>query len=148
MIHGQVVEGWVPYLETRKIVVVSDEAAADETQRMLMELAVPEGVSLEILTIEGAKKQMEAFNGDDRGVMVLTPSPHEALTLLNAGLKIPSVNVGGLHHSVGRMRIGKAIFLTEEDRAALKAISAKGVALDARGVPGEDGIPLAEMLDD
>lgn len=148
LIHGQVVEGWVPHLKARRIVVVSDAAAADETQRMLMRLAVPDEIGLEVLSTEEARARAGVLSADESRLLILCPSPHEALSLLKAGLKAPSVNVGGMHYSVGRMMIGRAIFLAEEDRDALRAIVGLGVELDARAVPAEKGIALAQMLGD
>ncbi|MFH1725409.1 MAG: PTS sugar transporter subunit IIB [Elusimicrobiota bacterium] len=147
LIHGQVVEGWAPHLKATRIVVVSDEVASDETQRMLMRLAVPDEISIEALSVKEACARIAELEANGSGLLILTPAPREALALLEAGMKVASVNVGGLHHSVGRVMIGKAIFLTEGDREALQAIAARGVRLDARAVPSEKGIPLAQMLE-
>ena len=38
LIHGQVVEGWVPSLKVDLVLVVSDTAAADEIQTALMKM--------------------------------------------------------------------------------------------------------------
>jgi len=149
LIHGQVVEGWVPHLRASRILVVSDEAARDPVQKALMRLAVPEGMALEIEELSAAcARAGELGRGEANGpVLVLTPSPKEALRLLEAGLEVRRVNVGGLHHSVGKVQLGRALFLAEEDREALKAIAARGVELDARAVPSERGLPIAQMLD-
>ena len=44
LVHGQVVEGWIPFLRADVVVVASDSAAADETQVALMRLALPDEV--------------------------------------------------------------------------------------------------------
>ncbi len=51
LVHGQVIEGWMPALDAAGLLVVSDQAAADPTQKALMELALPEGVKLVLTTI-------------------------------------------------------------------------------------------------
>jgi len=146
LVHGQVVEGWLPHLRARRVVVVSDAAAADETQRLLMRLSLPDAIGLEVLSVDSAAERIGEWSSQDERLLILTPSPHEALALVKAGLKVSSVNVGGMHHAVGRMMVGRAIFLADEDRRALKELSGSGVELDARAVPGEKGIPLAQIL--
>ena len=44
LVHGQVVEGWLPHVKADEIAVVSDSAADDPTQQILMQLALPDGV--------------------------------------------------------------------------------------------------------
>jgi len=50
LVHGQVVEGWVPHLKAQQVLVVCDSAAADELQVALMRLALPDAVGLEALS--------------------------------------------------------------------------------------------------
>jgi PTS system mannose-specific IIB component len=121
LVHGQVVIGWIPHLKAQAVVVASDAAAADATQTMLMEMAMPEGVAL-------------------------APGPLEALRLLELGVKSPAVNVGGLHYTAGRVQLGKAIFLDDQDREALRAIARRGVALEGRALPGDSAMDVSAML--
>ncbi len=44
LVHGQVVEGWVPSLKVDLIIVVSDAAVADPIQSALMKMAMPPAV--------------------------------------------------------------------------------------------------------
>ncbi len=148
LIHGQVVEGWIPYLKVNHVVVVSDQAAADETQRLLMRICLPDALSLDVLSVAEAGSRLAGVLNGDKKTLVLAPSPHEILKLLEAGLAVDAVNVGGLHYSVGKVQLGRAIFLGGEDRAALLAIAGRGVRLDARGVPrGKRADRLALLRD-
>ena len=54
LVHGQVVEGWLPFLRAQRVLVVSDAAASDETQVMLMQLALPDEVELTVLPVAEA----------------------------------------------------------------------------------------------
>lgn len=146
LIHGQVVEGWIPALDASRVIVVSDEAAADPTQTALMQLAVPDSVRLEVLTVRQAAPAIRSAAESPDRVLVLAPGPAQVLALLDAGLRFPSVNVGGLHHAAGRMQIGKAIFISEDDSHALEAIVAHGVALEGRAVPSETPSDVAARV--
>ena len=145
LVHGQVVIGWVPHCHAQAVVVASDAAAADEVQQALMRMAVPEGVELFVLGVADASRLLQAV-GDERRVLVLAPGPLEALKLLELGVKVERVNVGGLHYTAGRVQLGKAIFLSYEDREALRAIAARGVALEGRALPGDAALNIFEMM--
>ena len=49
LIHGQIITRWIDYAEAKRILVVDDKAAGDSIQQMLLKLAVPSGIKLEIL---------------------------------------------------------------------------------------------------
>ncbi len=146
LIHGQVVEAWVPYLKADEIVVVSDEIAADELRRTIMRFSTPEGVELRILTVSESFAYLSG--GAARlNTLVLLPGLKEAVELITRGLTMRSLNIGGMHYSAGKnFSIGKAIFLSDEDRLHLRSISAAGVQLEGRGVPTDRPIDLVEAI--
>lgn len=146
LVHGQVVEGWVPHLRADLVVVVSDAAAADPVQSALMRMALPPGVDLRVLTVGEAPQALAAPGISARRALVLAPSPAEALALLEGGVAAARVNVGGLHFTAGKVQLGKALFLDEKDKAALRAIVARGVALEGRSLPSDPQEDLAPML--
>lgn len=146
LVHGQVVEGWIPRLRADCVIVASDAAAADETQVMLMRLALPEAVEFAALPVAQAARHPALGACDPRKTLVLAPGPQEVLGLLEAGAKFEKVNVGGLHYSAGRVQLGKAIFLSEEDKEALRRIAARGVRLEGRALPGDRETDLLELI--
>ncbi|MFH1619373.1 MAG: PTS sugar transporter subunit IIB [bacterium] len=148
LIHGQVVESWIPHLGINETVVACDEAASDEISRTLMRLSLPESVNLRVLKVaEAARYLAGRLNGEKR-ILVLVPGPAEILTLLQAGVRLTTVNVGGMHYSAGKMQIGKAIFLSDADSKNLKDIAARGVQIEGRGVPSDKAMNLSQMLGD
>lgn len=147
LVHGQVVEGWIPHLRAQRVIVVSDAAAADETQRALMQMALPEDVEFEALSVEQAARHPALLETAGKRTLVLAPGPLEILGLLERGVNFTRVNVGGLHYSAGKVQLGKAIFLSEEDRRALQRISRRGVVLEGRATPGEKETDLMVLLE-
>lgn len=147
LVHGQVVEGWVPHLHAEELAVVSDELAGDEMLRAIMRFATPEGVDLKIMTVDEAAAYLPGAQASQRKVLLLLPGLKEALVLSGKGIKIPSLNIGGMHYSAGKnLSIGKAIFLSDEDCAALKALSAAGIVIEGRGVPSDKSLDLMEAI--
>ena len=41
LVHGQVIEGWLPYLNAGHLIVANDALALDELQQQIMRLAIP-----------------------------------------------------------------------------------------------------------
>lgn len=146
LVHGQVVEGWIPHLRAVEVAVVSDAAAEDETHALLMRISLPDGVKLTILRCAEAAAYLDACAGKPQQVLVLAPGPRQVLALLDGGVRLEKVNVGGMHYSAGKVQLGKAIFLSEEDRAALAEIGRRGVRLEGRAVPGEPAADLLKLI--
>lgn len=146
LVHGQVVEGWVPHTKAEEVVVVSEEAAGDPTQVTLMRIALPDGVGLSVLGLAQAGPRLAAAGADPRRLLVLAPGPAEILGLLEAGVPLKQVNVGGLHYTAGRIQLGRAIFLGAEDRRALKRIGELGVELEGRAVPSDRPVDILALL--
>ncbi|MEK7720754.1 MAG: PTS sugar transporter subunit IIB [Elusimicrobiota bacterium] len=147
LVHGQVVEGWVPHLRAEELAVVSDEIAGDEMLRAIMRFATPEEVALKIMTVAEAAVYLPGTENSPRKVLLLLPGLAEAVTLMEKGFKIPSLNIGGMHYSAGKnLSIGKAIFLNDQDCAALKILSAAGINIEGRGVPSDAPLNLMEAI--
>lgn len=146
LVHGQVVIGWIPFLGAQTVLVVSDAVASDETLAALMRMALPEDVDLKVATVSQAADMLCRPSQDERRVLVLAPGPQEVLRLIEAGAPIREVNVGGLHYTAGRVQLGKAIFLSEEDKAALRGINRKGVKLEGRALPNDAAMDIVAMI--
>jgi len=146
LIHGQIVEGWVPYLKIERVVVASAAAAADDVQKALMRLALPEAVELHVEDPVCAARALKEAQTDRYRTLVLTPGPQEILALLDAGVRFDRVNVGGLHYTVGRVQLGRAIFLSEDDKRALRAIAKKGLCVEGRGLPSDREQDIIALL--
>ena len=146
LVHGQVVEGWLPTLGADLVVVVSDVSASDPVQSALMKMALPSGVGLLVLGVADAAAALASPQMAARRALVLVPAPSEALALLENGVAVERVNVGGLHFTIGKVQLGRALFLDEKDKAALRAIAARGVHLEGRSLPSDPDEDLRAAL--
>lgn len=146
LVHGQVIEGWLKSIRATHIVVASDAVAQDETQKALYLLAVPQGIRLSCLTLAETALAWRNGKWKQERVLILVSSPKDVLSLLENGITISSVNVGGLHFREGRVQVLKAVSLDDVDVAALKAIADRKVFLEARPLPLDEPIDLARYL--
>src|SRR3989339_345618 len=142
LIHGQVVESWIPHLQITETVVISEEVVTDEIRRTLMRISLPEEIALKIMNAQAAAEYFKNTDNDKKRILVLVPGPAEVLDLLRRGINIQSVNVGGMHYSASKMQIGRAIFLSEEDCKSFKDIALQGVRLEGKGVPSDKALDI------
>ena len=146
LIHGQVVENWMKFLKINHVIVVNDFVASDRMQKTLFSMAVPDHAKISILTITQAKEAI--LNGQFEGdkAMLLLVSPQDVLNLINKGVRIKEVNVGGMHYSPDKKQILKAISVSKEDIQAFQELDKLGVHLEARMVPNDEKIDIMKVI--
>ena len=135
MIHGQVIETWIPYLESNRLLVANDEIAADYLQQSIMGLAVPHRVAVEFLCLEDLRKALQTT--DYPNTLVLLANCQDARRAYELGNIFKSINVGNLHYGPGKTQICPYAALSEDDACCLHFLHEKGVELDFRCVPND-----------
>ena len=147
LLHGQVVQGWIPYLKATEVVVVSDEVAADDIRRSLMRISLQEDVELSIFTVVDAAQYLKKAAASEARMLVLAAGPGELVKLAGDGVAFDTVNVGGMHYSMGKAQIGRALFMGDDDKAALRKLSELGIKLEGRGVPNDNQEDILRALE-
>ena len=142
LIHGQVIVGWLPYLQSQFLVVASEKIAGDPMRQEMMGLSVPSEVTL----LFGKPSDMGATTSFNEETLVLVASPKEAQQCLQSGLVPERLIVGGLHARAGREEVREALHLDADDRAALKSIIDSGVIPEFQPTPQNEPIPLTDIL--
>ena len=141
LIHGQVVQGWLPGIKTDEVVVVLEEA--DSLAKDLMRLALPPEYGLKVLSAADAAAYVK--NSSSR-VFLIFESLESFEAALKKGLEVKTVNIGGLHYRDGREKILQDVYLTPPEREFVKKLLGGGVDVDGRAVPAEVRVNLKGML--
>lgn len=146
LIHGQVVVGWGTFLKVKKIVIASDRVASNPWERELYLSCTPSEIQASVFTVE--KTAGEILNGSfgKANTVILFDSPKDVLNILEKGVKIEFLNLGGMHFKQGREKILPYLYLSEEEIAQLKKIITAGVVCECRDVPSAGIKNLAELL--
>jgi mannose/fructose/N-acetylgalactosamine-specific phosphotransferase system component IIB len=58
LIHGQIVQGWLKAVDVDVVLIASDTVSQDETQQILMAMAIPSNVKLVIENLEDATSKV------------------------------------------------------------------------------------------
>lgn len=143
LIHGQVVEAWLPHLEVARVVVADDEAAQSPLIRAAMGLAVPPSVSVEIRPL--AQVDFAALSADGVSTLLLLRNIQDVVTAAERGLQVRSLNLGNVHFEVGRKQVSPSVFLSRADLDRLKMLAGAGAEVEARAVPSDRPVTLADI---
>jgi mannose/fructose/N-acetylgalactosamine-specific phosphotransferase system component IIB len=147
LIHGQVVVGWGNSLKLDQIVLANDQVASNKWERELYLACVPPEMKPVIVSVDQAAQAISSGRFEPERTMVLVDSPFDLLVFLRQGVKIKSVNVGGMHSKTGRQRILPYLFMSPEEIAAFRTIMSAGVACECRDVPLAEKHDLAALFD-
>jgi mannose/fructose/N-acetylgalactosamine-specific phosphotransferase system component IIB len=143
LIHGQVVEAWLPHLKVSRVVVADDEAASSPLVRAAMALAVQSAI--EVLILPLAQVDFAGLSRDAIKTLLLLRDVAAAPFAQTHGLKLEHLNLGNVHFGSGRKQVSPSVFLTEAELQTLQRLSTEGVRVEARAVPNEKPVELAEL---
>ncbi len=146
LLHGQILETWVPKLRIGEVVVADDDAAASDLARAAMTLCVPPELPARILRV--AEVPWARLAASPARVLVLLRDV-TALAAAHAGGLVPAlasqVNLGNVHFAPGRRPVTPSVFLAEGDLGVLRGLAAAGFEIEARAIPSESPAGMGEI---
>ncbi len=122
MIHGQVAVGWQKYIDAKAIIVVNDDVAKDPIQKMALPLAA-RGSKVLVVSVDDAV-QYEKDHPDET-LFMIAKFPSDALRILEAGVKVETLNVGNAAPIAGTdyVMVTKSSAATKEDAVVYRKIA-------------------------
>jgi len=145
LVHGQILEGWLPTTRAQVLLVANDTLADDSVRRAIMESAVPFTVRLVIDTVE---RIAELVIGDTNGEvrkMILVDDPLDALRLMQAGVRFDSLNLGNFRTDDFSVCLSKSVVVGDETLTTLRDIMDRGVRINIQSVPFEKPVDLFDV---
>jgi N-acetylgalactosamine PTS system EIIB component len=146
LLHGQILEAWVPRLAIDQVIVADDEAAASDLAKAAMTLCVPPELPVRILAL--ADVDFAAIARSRAKVLVLVRDPVGLARAHAAGLTpalAPKVNLGNVHFGPGRRQVTPSVFLSDDDLRAVREVVAAGFEVEARAIPSEPPAGMDEI---
>ncbi len=138
LIHGQIVQGWLKTVDVDKILIVSDEVANDEMQKILLSMAVPSSVKLVIKNIKDATYEITNEVYDNDKLMILFSNPQDIVRMIDNGIKFQSVNIGGMHYAHGKKQLLTNLSVDKNDVVAFLKLIENGIELETRALPQDE----------
>ncbi len=140
LIHGQVIEAWLPYLRVTRVVVADDTTAADTFAQAAMGLAVPDSVEVRHTTLAGLDAR--ALANDAVPTLILFRDVPAAIAARELGLPNGRLTLGNVHAGPGRHAVSRSVFLTVGEETQLAALQSSGMDVVIQAVPSEAPVPV------
>ena len=146
LIHGQVANLWTTTLNISRIMVVDDEVAENAIEKSGLKLATPAGVKLSVLPVAKAAENILAGKYDSQRLLIVAKKPDRFLRLVEAGVRIETLNVGNMSQTSETRSITRSINVVDEDVAVFNKLHDKGVVLTAQMVPNDPVEDFMKLL--
>ena len=146
LIHGQVVTSWSKETRCERIIVCNDEVAADTMRKTLLEQVAPPGVKSSVISIDKAIRVINNPKYANVNALLLFTNPTDVLRLVEGGVDLKTINIGGMSFKEGKKQITGTISVDEKDIEAFKKLDELGIELEIRKVAGDSKIKLMSKL--
>jgi len=146
LIHGQVATRWTKETNVQRIIVVSDEVAADTVRKTLLTQVAPPGVTAHVVDVA---KMIRVYNNPKYAgerVMLLFTNPTDVERIVEGGVKFTSVNIGGMAFRQGKTQVNNAISVDAKDIEAFNKLNARGIELEARKVSTDQKLKMMDLI--
>lgn len=134
LIHGQVVTSWAKAVKCEAIFAVSDEVANDALRRDLLLQVAPENLKSYVIPVEKAIKVYHNPKYAGKNILWLVTNPADILRLIDGGVKVDKVNVGGMTYKEGNQQLSQAVTVSQADVEAFNKLLDLGVDLTLQQV--------------
>lgn len=142
LVHAQVVLTWVKALRAKSIWVVSDRAAAQPIEVMLLKNSAPPEISVEVLAVQPALHRWTQQPVD--GLLILTEGLRDVVQLHDGGLPLQEVNLGGLRYRRGTIALNRAVYVDAADMETLRQMQSRNLPAFLAMLPSDKKVNVYE----
>lgn len=147
LVHGQILESWVPFIHAKCIMVVNDSSAGDFFCETVIRMAVPSEIEVNICSIEDFAANFTFSEGEGKKTIVLFASIADAYRAYLAGFQFSKLNIGNIHHEEYAVCCAPSVFLCDDEISdIISMIENKGVEVELKRVPREKGVAIKDAL--
>ena len=148
LLHGQVVFTWTTKVQAERIIVVDNAAANDDIKKGALKLAKPQGVRLNVFTVERALAKMDKLNTLGERVMFVFGNTAEMLQFCQ-GYKLDAINLGATANHDGADQVGgkdSSVFLDANQKADVNQLLDMGIKLYVQQTPTYQSVDIDAKL--
>lgn len=148
LLHGQVVFTWTTKVQAERIIVVDNAAANDDLKKGALKLAKPQGVRLNVFTVERALSKMAKLNTLGERVMFIFGNTAEMLEFVK-GYKLDAINLGATANHDGAEQVGgsdSSVFFDASQKADINQLLDMGVKLYVQQTPTYQSVDIDAKL--
>lgn len=146
LIHGQILEAWIPCLEASCIVVVDDQVVADFFRETVIRMAVPSGVRVIVCGVAEFAESYTFGRGKGPTTIVLFSKISDACKARRLGFLFDQLNIGNIYNEECKVCCTPAVLLSDADIQEISSLRDAGVKIELRRVPREKPVDLFEIV--
>lgn len=146
LLHGQVATTWTRESSPKRILIVSDNVSKDDLRKTLLTQAAPVGVKVNVIPIQKLIDIYDDKRFEGIPTMLLFDSTDDIRRVVDAGVKIETLNIGSMAHDPGKTMIDSANAVDGNDVANFQYLDSKGVKFDVRKVPTDKAANLFDEI--
>ena len=133
LIHGQVVQGWLPSLDVSEVLVVSPSTLKKEFVQKMFRLALPSGYKLTFL---GAKEAKKYSDESREKLFIIIEDIANLFEMLKEGFCPSVIVLGNTQFEKGKKQFSQGVFLSDTEVRELKKLEEeKHISVEIRSIP-------------
>ncbi len=136
LIHGQVTTAWLRVYPADVIIIANEKIAKDPMYQTIFSVAQIPGKQILLLSPEDTVKRITVEQPNCK-YLIITPTPVDIVTLMDKGLQINKINIGGLQNRSGTTRLAKVVYAKDDEAVAFRELQTRGVEMEVQMVPTE-----------
>ena len=142
LIHGQVVECWLPALKAQEVVLVCAQSSDGTFARKMWRIALPAEYGLAVMLAAQAARYL--LQSPPLRQFVLAEDLNELKAIIDAGFAPAQVNIGNTRYEAGKKEISASVYLSKQEEDFVQDLKARGVKLDFRALPSS--VPVGRLF--
>lgn len=146
LLHGQVAFSWTNAVGADCILVASDMVVHDEVWKTTLKLGKPSGVKLVIKNIEDSINAINSGVTDKYKLLIVVQTIQDANRLSKACPTITSINLGGAKKKPGYRQLSTAVYIGEEETAAINEMISRGLEVEIRQLAADSKVLAKSVL--
>lgn len=146
LIHGQIVTSWCKSTSANGILIADDGLSKDNFTQRLLKAAAPPDVTVVIHDVPAAAAFLTEEGAPGERWILLTKAPEAMERLLDAGVAMTKIILGGMGMKTGRTRFNKNVSASPEEAACMKRLVERGIDMQYQLVPRELPVNIKKLL--
>lgn len=146
LVHGQIIETWLPFLKATRIVVVNDEVAGSFFRETVIRMAVPREAEVLIYGVDEFGSSDITRQNENVKTIVLFSGVDDVARAWLAGFRFKTLNIGNLYSENCKLHCSSSVCLADEDMAHIRFLLDSGVSVEMRSVPSDRIVDFRDLL--
>lgn len=146
LIHGQVMTAWVKKTRANQILIIDEEVAKDDFMSEILKMSAPSGIDIIVTGLEDAVAFLKAQESEHKRLIILVKAPVTIDALVESGVAIDKLVVGGMGAKANRRVLYKNISASDEERATFKKLIDRGIPVVIHIIPDQKETDLSKYL--